>query len=390
MEASEVAIVVVNDDGSVFATTATADGNTFRERIEIGERGLRESHVTGLVFSPGGNEMFGEPGSDPDSAADLASFATGLNDRGLARQQVIDLLLDKTVGYTATDDNVTRQQFRITRAQTTIEATAPAVQPGVTRLPIERGEQVVVRGVTNRNTDNRIVISVASGPGRSSVEAFEPAEITEWNRTGRWQVRFTVPFNAATGTYSVRADDGVGRSTSQFEVVARLEANVTLSNQTASDGRTITVDEAYLERGGYVVAHAGTTGGRILGQSEFLEPGSHESLRITFEEPLAESTTVVAVPHMGTRTELAREYRGETGVAGVVSDSARVTVAVDAEPTATATVTPTATASPTPTVRSTPLSTATPTPIDQGGPGFGVTVALIALIITLVAIHRYR
>jgi PGF-CTERM protein len=88
-------------------------------------------------------------------------------------------------------------------------------------------------------------------------------------------------------------------------------------------------------------------------------------------------------------------------VVGNVSQSATLTIEAMTTPTATPTPTPTATPTPTPTATPTPTPTATPTPTPteppetttepdgDGGPGFGIAVALVALLAAaLLAVRR--
>jgi PGF-CTERM protein len=83
-------------------------------------------------------------------------------------------------------------------------------------------------------------------------------------------------------------------------------ADATISQQT-SGGTTVVVDEATLPEGGFVTIHDSTVldGGEavltsVRGSSAYLEPGTHENITVTLDEPLEEDDTLVAMPHRDT------------------------------------------------------------------------------------------
>ncbi|MDS0294095.1 DUF7282 domain-containing protein [Halogeometricum luteum] len=88
------------------------------------------------------------------------------------------------------------------------------------------------------------------------------------------------------------------------------QADVTVSADVhmmpqASDGHSVVVDRVELSEGGFVTVHdaslfAGEVEGSILGTSEYLEPGVHENVTVTFDEPIRASQTLVPMAHMDT------------------------------------------------------------------------------------------
>ena len=87
-------------------------------------------------------------------------------------------------------------------------------------------------------------------------------------------------------------------------------ANVTVSASVemaaqASDGHSVVVDRVDLSEGGFVTVHdaslfAGEVEGSILGTSDYLAPGVHENVTVTFAEPIRASQTLVPMAHMDT------------------------------------------------------------------------------------------
>ncbi|MEF8808395.1 MAG: hypothetical protein V5A17_01700 [Natronomonas sp.] len=83
-------------------------------------------------------------------------------------------------------------------------------------------------------------------------------------------------------------------------------ADATISQQT-SGGTTVVVEEVTVPEGGFVTIHDSTVldGGEavltsVRGASDYLEPGTHENVTVTLDEPLEEDDTLVAMPHRDT------------------------------------------------------------------------------------------
>lgn len=95
------------------------------------------------------------------------------------------------------------------------------------------------------------------------------------------------------------ADDDAVVDTAKVTV----PASVAFEDQT--DGETLVVEDVTLHDGGFVTIHDSTLADgavfeSVRGTSEYLGPGTHESVEITLEEPLTESNDVFAMAHMDT------------------------------------------------------------------------------------------
>ncbi|MEF8869283.1 MAG: BGTF surface domain-containing protein, partial [Haloarculaceae archaeon] len=188
-------------------------------------------------------------------------------------------------------------------------------------------------------------------------------------------------------------------------VQAAATASVTFENQT-SMGDEVTVASATLSEGGFVTIHDATLQdgdvfGSVRGTSDYLDNGTSTDIVVTLDDPISETQTLIAMPHQDTNGNEAYDFVSSEGAQDgpytsggeAVVDSAQVTYE-EPTPTPTATPEPTATATPEPTATATPEPTATepstPEPTTTGdGAGFGVIVALIALIgAALLAVRR--
>ncbi|QLD84448.1 PGF-CTERM sorting domain-containing protein [Natronomonas halophila] len=98
-------------------------------------------------------------------------------------------------------------------------------------------------------------------------------------------------------------------------------ADATISQQT-SGGTTVVVDEVTVPDGGFVTIHDSTVldGGEavftsVRGSSDYLEPGTHENVTVTLDEPLAEDDTLVAMPHRDTDGDRIYSFVSSSGEA---------------------------------------------------------------------------
>jgi hypothetical protein len=118
------------------------------------------------------------------------------------------------------------------------------------------------------------------------------------------------------------------------------DASVSFADQT-SDGNSVTVDSVSLENGGYVVVHG--PDGAVLGNSAYLDPGTHENVEVTLDSQLPEGeTSLTAMAHTDDGDQ-SYEFPDADGpyVGGKscdpVVDQAQVTVAGKGELTASVT-----------------------------------------------------
>jgi hypothetical protein len=126
-------------------------------------------------------------------------------------------------------------------------------------------------------------------------------------------------------------------------------ASVTFSDQTVADGN-VTVDSATLPEGGFVVIHRSDDGspGEVIGNSTYLEPGTHEDVVVELDVTLDESAELIAMAHQDTNDNQEYEFPDAdepyTVDGSPVVDSANVSVD-DGTATGTATGTTTTTSS---------------------------------------------
>jgi PGF-CTERM protein len=165
-------------------------------------------------------------------------------------------------------------------------------------------------------------------------------------------------------------------------------ASVSISDQ-ESDGSEVVVDSVEMSEGGFVTIHDGTllegaTLESVRGTSDYLEAGSHSDVTVSLDAPYEESGTAIAMPHQDTNSNEAYDFVDSEGAedgpyttdAGdAVVDDATVTIATE---TPTSTPEPD-TDTPEPDTDTPEPDTDTPTP-EPDQPGFGLVVALVALL----------
>jgi PGF-CTERM protein len=222
-------------------------------------------------------------------------------------------------------------------------------------------------------------------------------------------VRYIGVYNpASVSDYRIPID--VNPSVGGGETDAKLQigtnrATVLIDDQSTT-GETVTVASARLPNGGFVVLHdeealaAGTgnpaaiTEASVVGTSSYLSAGAHQdvTVELTDEIDADRSYVAMAVKDGDGDESFDAEADGPYTVSGnPIWEPASFTIR---EPTATPSPTPTATPTAmedTDTRAETPTETeapASPTPAD--GPGFVATVALLALIGTVLALGRRR
>ncbi|MFC7079084.1 DUF7282 domain-containing protein [Halorussus caseinilyticus] len=78
---------------------------------------------------------------------------------------------------------------------------------------------------------------------------------------------------------------------------ANESATISFGDQ-SSNGSAVTVESANLSAGGYVVVFA--QNGTALGNTSYLEPGTHENLTVSLGTPIGRSQVLIAAPHLDT------------------------------------------------------------------------------------------
>ncbi|QLC33073.1 PGF-CTERM sorting domain-containing protein [Halarchaeum sp. CBA1220] len=166
-----------------------------------------------------------------------------------------------------------------------------------------------------------------------------------------------------------------------------VNAHVAIDAQ-SGDGATVTVDSVTLADGGFVTIHdASVTEGAVFesirGTSAYLAPGTHENVTVSLDAPYEGDGTLVAMAHRDTNANMAYEFASSEGAndgpytanGAAVLDTASLSVA-GASTTTDATTT---------TATSTSMGETT----SGGSPGFGVALAVLALVgAALLALRR--
>lgn len=220
--------------------------------------------------------------------------------------------------------------------------------------------------------------------------------------------------------YTVEFDVEDTTATDAVTVAVEPPASVELSNQRLADSnhQEIVVDRASLRTNGFVALYeaplpATDRADRLVGVSAVLPAAERTNLRIDLGPAYTSDQDVVAVLHNDTNDDNRFEFSDgakdapyEDAQGDLVTDRATLFVQTPTPtptpsptptptPTPSPTPTPTATPSPTPTLSPAPTThsgqppTATPTPTPgTDGPGFGLAVALIALVLTTGLLAR--
>ncbi|MFC4407800.1 DUF7282 domain-containing protein [Haloarchaeobius iranensis] len=201
----------------------------------------------------------------------------------------------------------------------------------------------------------------------------------------------------ADGPYTY--DGGAVVDTARVQV----GAFVSMSDQ-ETDGTTVVVDSVTLQDGGFVTVHDATvTEGAVFesirGTSAYLGPGTHEDVEITLDAPLEEDTTLVPMAHYDSDGDGTYTFEESEGAAdgpyvsagGAVVDTASATVTGGMDDGTETTTTDDDSMETTEMDDGTTMTEETTAmdgtemdgegeSDDGGSPGFGIAVALVALV----------
>jgi PGF-CTERM protein len=169
-------------------------------------------------------------------------------------------------------------------------------------------------------------------------------------------------------------------------------STITMNPQVSQNGDVVTVSEVFLPEGGYVVIHNASTGD-VIGASGYFDAGTYEDVDVLLDQNLAGGqNTVIAMSHKDTNGNEVYEFGDVDGADGPytangeqVTDSAQVSVSSPPPtPTTEPPTTEPTTQEPTDTTEEPDGDTG-----DGDGPGFGIAVALVALLgAALLAVRR--
>lgn len=255
-----VLVVLFGRRGRVVTDLVSVDDrNVFEEDdlelVTADGRPISEGLVVATVLSPGRDGRVGDGEVAGVTGADLSTLATLVRNQsgqrfgdgavGRTQRQLVELFYDQTVEDAGSDDLLLAEEFVYTDGRTTVERVVP--RSAVDRTgndtedravePVRVGDEVVVRGLTNRRPgDNTILVEVVGGP---SAEAFDLAATDSWDTDGVWQVELDAT-GVEPGVYAVEADDGDSSDTVRIRVLpagAGSSGNATESQHPANASR---------------------------------------------------------------------------------------------------------------------------------------------------------
>jgi PGF-CTERM protein len=222
-------------------------------------------------------------------------------------------------------------------------------------------------------THENIEIAIDEVPGGEDTFVAMPHKDTNGNQ----EYDFVSSEGAEDAPYVANGGAVVAPAT----VTAAATATVSISDQT-TDGSSATVDSVSMSQGGFVTIHDGSlldgaTFDSVRGTSDYLEPGMHEDVEVSLDDPYTEDGTVIAMPHLDTNGNQQYDFVSSEGAedspytegGDIVLDDASLTVETMEETES--------------------MNDDTETDASSGsGAGFGAIVALVALIGSLLVARR--
>lgn len=223
----EVLVVMVDPQGDVVTEQVPARGlyDVFDDDVALANpdgRLLSEGRVVGLIVALGRDDAAGDgdlPGQSTASIDGLEAYVLNL-DRQFSQDQVVASVFGQTTEEPGSDDAVREQIFRFTGGRTVVRDVVPAGATDAEGIqPIESGETMVIRGLTNRKPDeNTIRVEVVEGP---SADRLPVAGTDSWGPDGRWRATIDTT-GAEPGTYQLAVEVGDRRTeTRTFRIVSR-------------------------------------------------------------------------------------------------------------------------------------------------------------------------
>jgi hypothetical protein len=173
-----------------------------------------------------------------------------------------------------------------------------------------------------------VVLILASGTAVSLAVTDSSSSDAETNAAA-------VQEETTTEEDGVETTDEDGVETTQAD--EEQAASVTINEQ-ESDGETVVIESVTMDEGGFVAIHDSSVQdaplASVLGNSVYLEPGTHENVEVTLARPLEEGQTIIAMPHYDTNDNQVYDFVLSTGQVdgpytadgGAVVDSAEVSL----------------------------------------------------------------
>jgi hypothetical protein len=270
---------------------------------------------------------------------------------------------------------------------------------GLADPSLAAGPNQTVTGTTSVAPGSEVTVRLQ----RNASSSFVKTNTTRVEPNGSFAASFNLSAVAPGTTVSVRANGPLGTSDRTNVTVGPYRTNES-SNGTASlavadgttDGRTVTVRNATLPDGGFVVVHAPNVStdpvGSVLGASSYLENGTTENVTVSLAEPLGEDARVVVMAHTDSNDNQIYDFSSSNGSEDEPYTANGSPVTASARLTVVATTTPATTDGTTAagTTGATAASTADGTSgtTAGSGPGFGVVAALAAVALAGLARRR--
>lgn len=263
----------------------------------------------------------------------------------------------------------------------TVALAADANQTVTGTTSIAPGSEVAVRLQRNGNSSFLKTNTTTVKPNGTFVATFNLSAVDPRTRVG---VQAVGPLNTSDRTTAT-----VRRSRSNES--ANGTASLTFTDQ-QSTGETVTVQNVTLPSGGFVVVHARNVSSApvesVLGASSYLTNGTNENIEITLNEPINESTRLVVMAHTDSNDNQVYDFSSSNGsedgpytaASGPVTASAQVTVENVTERTTV--VESETTEGTTGAAGETGEAGGT---TSGNGPGFGLAVAVVAVILAAAA-----
>ena len=348
---------------------------------------------------------------EPDEVdvSDLTLRASGDSDQvlliGSADQFEIGETYDVTFSIDSDDNPYFTEDTELTQSVTFQQRSVSLDVPG-DQLRLQQKAAATVSGTTTVADGTTLTVTIRSTNQDNPILESQQVEVQD----GSFAATFDLSGSVAGQSVTVTVRESQGASTTSESGVITEPANVDASGASIADsGQIVTGVNAFLPNGGFVTIHDsslqdGAVFDSVRGTSKYFTPGQVNNISIALDDPYqGGSHTIIAMAHQDTNGNAVYDFLTSDGsqdgpyVLGgsAVTASAEVTVSTPTTTTTTPTTTTPTTTTPTTTTptTTTPTTTTTePTETTNGedSPGFGVAVALIALLAAALLATRRR
>lgn len=382
-----------NADGSPIYVNLSRNASgvsVFNDNGDSDPRAYNQTDMVGVLFSLWPNEMQfyqdGEP-VEPEIGDEFAATLTIETDEG-TQTETIDFEIVDGRTVLASDELRLPQSPNAEVVFNTTQSTGTAMSINV--------KAVADNGSVIMETDTGEMKAIGSGP----ILAGKHGTSNPWGSISTTIDTTGLPIGtdivAEARIVADVPDDDLPED-QDYLVVERVNgtirappsAEMSLSAQSGA-GESFTIDRLNLSDGGFVSLHTGSPTGTTIGTSSYLEAGVQSDLEISLDEALSEDTEVYVIAHLDTNGNQQYDFPTAddpyTSGGSAVIESVQYTV----ESMSTTTDEPTTTTSDS----GSDMTTADDTTDDGdsgsgSGPGFGVVLALLALLaVAGIALRR--